>query len=59
MVNPLNVGIKVINFMFPSMLIIVFAMLGFMRAGYRLDKSKGIVLLLLCLVYPVVLYTYF
>ena len=59
MVNPLNVGIKVINFMFPSMLIIVFAMLAFMRAGYRPEKSKGIVLLLLCLVYLLVLYTYF
>lgn len=59
MANPLNVGIKVINFMFPSMLVIVFAMLGLMRAGYRLEKWKGGVLLVLCLVYLVVLYTYF
>ena len=41
MVNPLNVGIKVINFMFPSMLIIVFAMLAFMRAGYRPTSRRA------------------
>ena len=45
MVNPLNVGVKVINFMFPSMLVIVFAMLALMRVGYRLEKWKGGVLL--------------
>ena len=59
MVNPLNVGVKVINFMFPSMLVIVFAMLALMRVGYRLEKWKGGVLLGLCLGYLVALYSYF
>ena len=59
MVNPLDVGIKVINFMFPSMLVVVLAMLGLMRIGFRLEKWKGGVLLVLCVVYLIVLYAYF
>ena len=54
--NPLVINPKVINFMFPVMLVIVLSMLGLMRLGYRLEKWKGGVLLALCLGYLVLLY---
>lgn len=50
-VNPLNVGARVIHFAFPAMLVIVGAMLVMMRTGYRLTKSEGVVLLALYGVY--------
>lgn len=55
-VHDLTVQPDVIHFMFPSMLIIVFAMLGLMRWGYTFERWKGAVLLALCLLYLVVLF---
>ncbi|MBN1759857.1 MAG: calcium/sodium antiporter [Chitinispirillaceae bacterium] len=43
--NPLTLSGKQIFFMFPSMFIIVGTMLLMLRAGYRLTKVKGLVLL--------------
>ena len=57
MVNPLAVGKDVINFIFPAMLVIVCSMLGLMRLNYQMNRWKGVVLLGLCLVYLVLLYT--
>jgi cation:H+ antiporter len=56
-VNPLAVGKDVINFIFPAMLVIVCSMLGLMRLNHQLNRWKGVVLLGLCLVYLVLLYT--
>lgn len=55
MFNPLHVGREVIHFMFPSMLVIVFAMLGMMRWNHKLERWNGAVLLGLMLVYLVLL----
>lgn len=55
-VNPLVVEKDVINFMFPSMLIIVFVMLGMMRLRYRLEKWHGVILLSLLVIYLVLLF---
>ena len=51
--NPLSLSVKQIAFMFPSMFIIVGAMLLMLRSGYRLDRKKGAVLLLLYVIYLV------
>lgn len=56
-VNDLVVEEDVIHFMFPAMLVIVFAMLGLMRIGHRFERWKGIVLLVLCAVYVAALFT--
>lgn len=56
-VNDLVVEEDVIHFMFPAMLIIVFAMLGLMRLGHRFERWKGVVLLVLCAVYVAALFT--
>jgi cation:H+ antiporter len=55
-VNPLVVEPEVINFMFPSMLVIVFAMLAMMRFGHQLKKWHGGVLLGLLVVYLALLF---
>ncbi|MBW2123960.1 MAG: hypothetical protein JRH07_19245, partial [Deltaproteobacteria bacterium] len=52
-VNPLHVSTKVINFMFPWMLVIVGTMLLFMRIRHRMEKWKGLVLLSLYGIYIV------
>ena len=57
--NPLVAEPKVINFMFPSMIVFVLAMLGLMRMGYKLEKWNGGVLLGLCGLYLVALYLFF
>jgi cation:H+ antiporter len=49
--NPLALSGKQIYFMFPSMFIIVGAMLLMLRTGYRLTKTKGLILLGLYSVY--------
>ena len=54
--NPLTVSTDVIHFMFPAMLVIVFTMLGLMRMGYRLQRWKGLVLMVLCITYLVALF---
>jgi cation:H+ antiporter len=51
MVNPITVDKDIINFSFPFMILIVAVMLGLMRIGCRLGKIKGLILLLLYLVY--------
>ena len=55
-VNPLVVQKDVINFMFPSMLVIVFTMLGLMRLRYRLERWHGAILLSLLVIYLVLLF---
>jgi len=55
-VNPLVVQKDVINFMFPSMLVIVFSMLAMMRMGHRLVRWNGLVLLTLLVAYLVLLF---
>ena len=50
-VNPLTLQKKEVYFMFPSMFIIVFTMLIMLRAGYRLTKTKGFILLGLYILY--------
>jgi cation:H+ antiporter len=55
-VNPLTVERDVINFMFPSMIVIVLSMLGLLRIGHRLTRWKGVVLMILCAVYLVALF---
>ena len=49
--NDLVVTREDIHFMFPSMLVIVFAMLGLLRLNYRFERWKGGVLILLLLGY--------
>jgi len=51
MANELTLTRKEILFMFPSMFVIVGAMLAMLRAGYRLTRAKGTVLFFLYLVY--------
>lgn len=50
-VNPLSVGRRVILFSFPAMLVVVVAMLLFARIGYRFERWKGIVLIVMYLLY--------
>lgn len=52
-VNPMHVSTKIINFMFPWMLLIVGTMLLSMRIHYRMGKAKGIILLFLYLIYMI------
>ncbi|MFQ6038689.1 MAG: sodium:calcium antiporter, partial [Candidatus Aminicenantales bacterium] len=49
--NPIRVEIDVIHFTFPFMILIVVVMLGSMRLGCRLGKTKGLVLLSLYVLY--------
>lgn len=46
-VKPISVDLKVINFTFPYMILIVVVMLVSMRLGCRLGKAKGLILLIL------------
>lgn len=55
-VNPLTVEREVINFMFPSMIVIVLTMLGLLRYGHQLTRWKGVVLMVMCAVYLVALF---
>jgi cation:H+ antiporter len=57
MVNPLMVEPDIINFMFPSMIVIVLSMLGLMRLGHSVTRWKGLVLMGLCAIYLVVLFS--
>jgi len=50
-VNPITVELKIMNFAFPFMILIVATMLVAMRIGCRLGKTKGIILLSLYLIY--------
>jgi cation:H+ antiporter len=59
MVNDLTLGKKEIYFMFPSMFIIVGAMLLMLFMGYRLTRAKGVTLLVLYVVYLCVLFLLF
>ncbi len=52
-VKPLSLSAKQIAFMFPSMFVIVGAMLVMLRINYRLTRIKGAVLLLLYTIYVV------
>jgi cation:H+ antiporter len=50
-VNPIKVELRVMNFAFPYMILIVLTMLVAMRIGCRLGKIKGIILFGLYIVY--------
>ncbi len=54
-VNDLHVSTDVIHFMFPAMIIIVFTMLGLMRIGYRFERWKAVILLVMCVTYLAIL----
>ncbi|MGD2245101.1 MAG: calcium/sodium antiporter [Candidatus Aminicenantes bacterium] len=54
-VRPLQVELRVINFTFPYMILIVAVMLLLMRIGCRLGKVKGIILFFFYLVYVVLM----
>jgi cation:H+ antiporter len=58
-VNPLAVGTKMTHFMFPSMLAIVFAMLGLIAINYRLEKWKGGVLLIMYILFLISMMIFF
>ncbi|HUX21540.1 MAG TPA: calcium/sodium antiporter [Spirochaetia bacterium] len=49
--HPLVVGTKVTSFSLPAMIIVVLITLGFARMGYRLERWKGIVLVVIYAVY--------
>jgi cation:H+ antiporter len=49
--NPITVELKIINFAFPFMILIVMTMLVAMRIGCRLGKTKGFILFGLYLLY--------
>jgi cation:H+ antiporter len=49
--NPITVELKIINFAFPFMILIVIAMLVAMRIGCRLGKMKGFILFGLYILY--------
>lgn len=51
MVRPIQVELKVINFTFPFMILIVLVMLLSMRIGCSLNRIKGLVLFSLYLIY--------
>ncbi len=50
-VHPIHVSRKIIYFAFPWELAAVFLMLGLMRMGYKLERWKGFVLLMLYVLY--------
>ncbi|MCK4759813.1 MAG: calcium/sodium antiporter [Candidatus Aminicenantes bacterium] len=50
-VNPITVELKVMNFTFPYMILIVLTMLVLMRIGCRLGKIKGLILFALYILY--------
>jgi len=50
-VRPITVPTRIINFGFPWMLVIVGTMLVAMRIGHNLNRSKGIILLALYILY--------
>jgi len=49
--NPIKVELKIINFAFPFMILIVITMLVAMRIGCRLGKMKGLILFGLYILY--------
>lgn len=51
MVRPIQVELKVINFTFPYMILVVLVMLLSMRIGCRLTRIKGLLLFSLYLIY--------
>ena len=51
--NPITISRRTLHFSFPWMLLIVIAMLGFMRMGYRVGRFKGVTLLVLYAIYGV------
>lgn len=53
--NPITVELKIMNFAFPFMILIVGTMLVAMRIGCRLGKTKGIILLSLYLIYLILM----
>ena len=55
--NPMTVSLNIINFIFPSMLVVVLTMLTLMRMGYQLEKWKGWVLMALCPIYLFLLFS--
>lgn len=59
LVKPIEVDRDIINFSFPFMILIVVVMLGSMRIGCRLGKSKGIILIGLYLLYVFFTFKYF
>lgn len=59
LVRPIEVDRDIINFSFPFMILIVVAMLGSMRIGCRLGKSKGVLLIGLYLLYVFLTYKFF
>ncbi len=58
-VRPLQVELKVINFTFPYMILIVAVMLICMRIGCRLGKVKGLILLTMYILYLGLMMTIF
>jgi cation:H+ antiporter len=57
--NNLTLGTKEIYFMFPSMFIIVGAMLCMLRMGYSLTRTKGLILFGLYVLYLVICFIFF
>ena len=53
MINRLSLTRREVMFMFPAMFVIVIAAFGFMRAGYRLTRRQGYILLALYALYLV------
>lgn len=58
-VNPIKVELKVMNFAFPYMILIVLTMLVAIRIGCRLGKTKGAILLGLYVIYLFLAWTLF
>lgn len=58
-VNPLTVGKKLTHFMFPSMLTIVFVMLGLIAINYKLERWKGGVLLAMYISFLILMMIFF
>lgn len=52
--NPITVGRNVIFFAFPAMIVMVTTMLFLARLGYRLNRTNGIILIGLYLIYLIV-----
>ena len=50
-VRPITVPTRIINFAFPWMLAIVITMLVAMRIGHNLNRTKGIILLVMYVLY--------
>jgi cation:H+ antiporter len=49
--NPIRVELKIVNFAFPFMILVVITMLGAMSIGCRLGKMKGFILFGLYIIY--------